>query len=69
MSSGAGEVEEVPSEGRNGWILAVARGEPDGRYFYCTALVLHRHMGKESSPRRLFTWLLGFINTDGVSDR
>ena len=46
--------------------LSPAVNQMDG---ISTALLLHRHMGKESSPRRLFTWLLGFINTDGVSDR
>jgi hypothetical protein len=60
----------VPSEGRKertvGSSLSPAVNQMDG---ISTALVLHRHMGKESSPRRLFTWLLGFIDTDGVSDR
>lgn len=46
--------------------LSPAMNQMDG---ICTALVLRRHMGKESSPGRLFTWLLGFIDTDGVKDR
>lgn len=54
-------------EGTNGGILAVARDEPDGRYLY-SAGVAQAH-GKGIIARRLFTWLLGFIDTDGVKDR